>query len=43
LWAGGAVWQRVRKSIPGVRMLASLADISPALADWRDRQSGQAA
>ena len=43
LWAGGAVWQRVRKAIPGVRMLAALADISPALADWRGRQSGRAA
>jgi DNA-binding transcriptional MerR regulator/methylmalonyl-CoA mutase cobalamin-binding subunit len=43
LWAGGTVWQRVRKSIPGVRMLASLADISPALADWRRRRVGRAA
>lgn len=43
LWAGGSVWGRVRKPIPGVRMLASLADISPALADWRGRQSASAA
>ena len=43
LWAGGAVWQRVRKAIPGVRMLASLSDISPALAEWRGRRAGQAA
>jgi DNA-binding transcriptional MerR regulator/methylmalonyl-CoA mutase cobalamin-binding subunit len=43
LWAGGALWQHVRKSIPGVRMLASLTDISPALADWRERRAERAA
>jgi MerR family transcriptional regulator, light-induced transcriptional regulator len=43
LWAGGAVWQRVRKAITGVRMLASLADIPPALTDWRGRAAGQPA
>ena len=43
LWAGGALWQRVRKSLPGVRTLTSLADIMPALTDWRNRRAGQAA
>ena len=43
LWAGGALWQRVRKSIPGVRMLGSLTDIPPALAEWRGRRASRAA
>ncbi len=43
LWAGGALWSRVRKSVPGVRFLSSLTDIPPALADWRARRSGRAA
>jgi methanogenic corrinoid protein MtbC1 len=43
LWAGGALWQRVRKSIPGVRMLGSLTDIPTALAEWRARRASRAA
>ena len=43
LWAGGALWSRVRKLVPGVRILPSLTDIPPALAHWRARRSGRAA
>jgi MerR family transcriptional regulator, light-induced transcriptional regulator len=43
LWAGGVLWQRVRRRMPGVRTLGSLADIMPALTEWRGRRSGQAA
>ena len=43
LWAGGAVWERVRKTMPGTRLLASVSDIPPALADWRQLHTAQAA
>ena len=43
LWAGGALWSRVRKLVPGVQILPSLADIAPTLADWRARHSGRPA
>lgn len=35
LWAGGNVWQRTRKDIPGVTLIASLAAIPDALQAWR--------
>ena len=43
LWAGGAVWERVRKTMAGTRLLASVSDIPPALADWRQLHTAQAA
>jgi DNA-binding transcriptional MerR regulator/methylmalonyl-CoA mutase cobalamin-binding subunit len=43
LWAGGAVWERVRKPLPGVRVLSALSDIPPALAEWRGRRASRAA
>ena len=43
LWAGGAAVERVRKSTDGVRLLASLSDITPALSDWRARHAVRAA
>lgn len=43
LWAGGAVWGRVRKSPAGTRLLSSVADIPSALAEWRQRHAVQAA
>lgn len=35
LWAGGSVWQRKHKPIPGVRMMPSLTAIPEALQAWR--------
>ena len=35
LWAGGSLWQRTRKDIPGVTIIASLAAIPDALQSWR--------
>ncbi|MGH8714909.1 MAG: MerR family transcriptional regulator [Casimicrobiaceae bacterium] len=35
LWAGGEMTRRVRKSLPGVRLIADLGDIGPALKAWR--------
>ena len=35
LWAGGSVWQRTHKSIPGVLMIPSLTSIPEALQAWR--------
>ena len=43
LWAGGAIVSRLRKVPEGVRLLASLPDITQALADWRARRHAQAA
>ena len=43
LWAGGAIVGRLRKVPEGVRLLASLPEISQALADWRARRHAQAA
>ncbi|MFM9967728.1 MAG: MerR family transcriptional regulator [Burkholderiales bacterium] len=37
LWAGGSIWQRSKRSIEGVRMLAALSDIPLALGEWRAR------
>jgi methylmalonyl-CoA mutase cobalamin-binding subunit len=35
LWAGGEMTRRLRKSLPGVRLIADLADVGPALKAWR--------
>jgi len=35
LWAGGSIWQRVRRTLPGVRLIARLDVIQGALAEWR--------
>jgi DNA-binding transcriptional MerR regulator/methylmalonyl-CoA mutase cobalamin-binding subunit len=35
LWAGGSLWHRTHKSIPGVLMMASLTAIPEALQAWR--------
>ncbi|MGH8850493.1 MAG: MerR family transcriptional regulator [Casimicrobiaceae bacterium] len=35
LWAGGEMTRRVRKSLPGVRLIADLAEVGPALKAWR--------
>lgn len=43
LWAGGAVWSRVRQPPAGLRVLTALTDIGPALAAWRAGRSGRAA
>ena len=40
LWAGGSLWQRARKTLPGVTTLASLTDIPAALTAWRETHSG---
>jgi MerR family transcriptional regulator, light-induced transcriptional regulator len=37
LWAGGSIWQRVRKTIPGVTAIASLEVIPAELAAWREQ------
>lgn len=35
IWAGGSIWQRSRKGVPGVTMIASLTDIPAAVAARR--------
>lgn len=35
LWAGGEMTRRLRKSLPGVRLMADLADLGPGLKAWR--------
>jgi DNA-binding transcriptional MerR regulator/methylmalonyl-CoA mutase cobalamin-binding subunit len=35
LWAGGEMTRRLRKSLPGVRLIADLADVGSALKAWR--------
>ena len=35
LWAGGEMTRRLRKSLPGVRLISDLADVGPALKAWR--------
>jgi len=35
LWAGGEMTRRLRKSLPGVRLIGDLADVGPALKAWR--------
>lgn len=36
LWAGGSLWLRGRKNVPGVTTMASLTAIPGELAAWRD-------
>jgi MerR family transcriptional regulator, light-induced transcriptional regulator len=38
LWAGGSVWQRARKTVPGITTIASLTVIPEALRIWREEQ-----
>ena len=38
LWAGGSIWLRAHKRIPGARTITALAQIPQALADWRAAQ-----
>jgi MerR family transcriptional regulator, light-induced transcriptional regulator len=40
LWAGGKLWGRTRKDLPGVTMMASLAAIPAAIQAWREAQTG---
>ena len=35
LWAGGSIWQRARKQVPGVTPIASLDEIPIELKAWR--------
>jgi cobalamin-dependent methionine synthase I len=35
LWAGGEMTRRLRKSLPGVRLIGDLADVGPSLRTWR--------
>ena len=35
LWAGGEMTRRLRKSLPGVRLIGDLTDVGPALRTWR--------
>jgi methylmalonyl-CoA mutase cobalamin-binding subunit len=35
LWAGGEMTRRLRKSLPGVRLIGDLAEVGPALKAWR--------
>lgn len=35
LWAGGDMTRRLRKSLPGVRLIGDLAEVGPALKAWR--------
>lgn len=39
LWAGGSLWQRARKPIPGVTFIPSLASIPDELQAWRAQQA----
>jgi MerR family transcriptional regulator, light-induced transcriptional regulator len=36
LWAGGSIWQGVRKPLPGVTTIASLESIPAMLSAWRE-------
>ncbi|MFN0038511.1 MAG: MerR family transcriptional regulator [Burkholderiales bacterium] len=36
VWAGGKLWERARKSLPGVTTMSSLAAIPAALQAWRE-------
>jgi MerR family transcriptional regulator, light-induced transcriptional regulator len=38
LWAGGSIWQRAHKRMPGVHTISCLSQIPRALADWRAAQ-----
>ena len=39
LWAGGEMTRRLRKSLPGVRLISDLADVGPALKAWRSESA----
>ena len=43
LWAGGSILGRMRNSAAGVCYLPSLADITPALTQWRAHHAARAA
>lgn len=40
LWAGGSVWQRVRKAVPDVVTVVSLTEIPDAVRAWREAHAG---
>lgn len=42
VWAGGSIWQRVRKSVPGVTPVPDLAGVSKIVADWRAKAASAA-
>ncbi len=42
LWVGGEMMRRLRRTLPGVVVIADLARVANALADWRERSSAQA-
>ncbi len=42
IWAGGALWSRLRRRPPGVRFVSRLEQISPLLAEYRARESAAA-
>jgi len=42
LWAGGEMTRRLRRSLPGVVIIADLGTVAGALADWRERTKPQA-
>jgi hypothetical protein len=35
LWAGGEITRRLRKSLPGVQLIADIGDTLVALKNWR--------
>jgi hypothetical protein len=39
LWAGGEMTRRLRKSLPGVRLIGDLAEVAPALKAWRNESA----
>jgi DNA-binding transcriptional MerR regulator/methylmalonyl-CoA mutase cobalamin-binding subunit len=41
LWAGGSIWQRVRKHEPGVTAIATLEAIRSALEIWRAQRAAR--
>jgi MerR family transcriptional regulator, light-induced transcriptional regulator len=38
LWCGGSLWQNARKTIPGVKTMATLTEIPAALETWRQNR-----
>ena len=41
LWAGGSLWQRLRRNIPGVTTIASLEEIPSVLESWREKHASR--
>jgi len=39
LWCGGSFWQTARRTVPGVKAIATLAEMPAALATWRREHS----